>query len=260
MDKAGKAYWEKVWDVSGLPSPVDPQKRGLNNYVNREFHLLFQRLLSGSDEMPRRLVEVGCARSVWLPYFAGTLGLQVAGLDYSPEGCEQSREILARAGVKGEIACSDLFDPPSAFRGSFDIVVSFGVAEHFERTAECVRALSALAKPGGLVLTVIPNMVGLVGLLQKLADRKVYDIHVPLSRERLSTAHSEAGLSVERCFYFLPANFGVVNLEGWSSRFRYRIACKVRSAASTAVWAVDRLIPIPSNRITSPYIVAVARK
>jgi cyclopropane fatty-acyl-phospholipid synthase-like methyltransferase len=30
-----------------------------------------------------RLLEIGCARSAWLPYFAQEFGIDVSGLDYS---------------------------------------------------------------------------------------------------------------------------------------------------------------------------------
>jgi 2-polyprenyl-3-methyl-5-hydroxy-6-metoxy-1,4-benzoquinol methylase len=49
--------------------------------------------------------------------------------------------MLRKAGVVGQVYCCDFFAPPGDLIGTFDVVISFGVAEHFQDTAECLRAL-----------------------------------------------------------------------------------------------------------------------
>jgi SAM-dependent methyltransferase len=61
--------------------------------------------------------------------------------------------VLDAAGVPGEIVCADLFAPPPHLLAQFDVVVSFGVVEHFDDTAACVAACARLVKPGGLMVT-----------------------------------------------------------------------------------------------------------
>ena len=78
-----------------------------------------------------------------------------------------------------------MFDPPDDMKGQYDLVMSFGVVEHFKDTTACLKACAAFVKPGGQMFTMIPNMTGLVGSLQKIIDRNVYDIHVPLSCKML---------------------------------------------------------------------------
>jgi len=63
------------------------------------------------------------------------------------------------------IVCGELFGPPPWMQEMFDIVMSWGVIEHFEDTAGCLQACSRFLKPGGTMITVIPNMCGIPGLL-----------------------------------------------------------------------------------------------
>src|SRR2546426_10662461 len=77
------------------------------------------------------------------------------------------------------------------------------------------------------IITVIPNLAGVLGSLQKALDRSVYDVHVPLDRLRVAGAHREAGLEVIRCDYFLFANFCVLNVENWRHEIG-RASCRER--------------------------------
>ena len=223
VDKAGRAYWDKVWDGRPVPDAYDPQDHRLNNHMFQRFHQFFCTAFdddsaSNDDTHGRALIEVGCGQSKWLPYFAKTFGFALAGLDYSEAGCRQATSVLEKAGIRGDIRQVDLFDPPSVFRDRFDIVFSFGLVEHFIPTTDVVRQLAVLARPGGQLVTVAPNMTRAVGWLQKLVDREVYDVHVPLDVKRLAEAHAECGLSVVRAEYLGIVNWSVVNFDGRSDR------------------------------------------
>src|SRR5579883_2544876 len=134
VDKAGKEYWQHVWQRSPLPPRLLPERDTLRNHSHHEFHRFFRAALTGYGRA--RLVEFGCAQSLWLGYFAREFGFDVAGIDYSEQGCEKARAILARDGVDGEIALADFMAPPSRLLGSFELGISFGVVEHFQNTSE----------------------------------------------------------------------------------------------------------------------------
>lgn len=55
------------------------------------------------------------------------------------------------------------FSPPASMLGKFDVVVTFGVVEHFIDTRACLDAMSQFLKPGGLLVTSIPNLAGWIG-------------------------------------------------------------------------------------------------
>lgn len=264
MDKAGSEYWNNAWKGSAVPRPIDPADPGLYNWVNRRFHREFRRLFSESPKS-LRLLELGCAQSRWLPYFAKEFGFSVAGLDYSPIGCEMARAVLARSRVAGEIVCADFFSPPDAMRGAFDIVVSFGVAEHFDDTAACIGAFAAFLKPGGVMFTNIPNMCGLIGFLQRVLNRPVYDIHQILDREALRRAHESAGLNVESCEYFIFNNFGVCSLngirpDGVSWLLKKSLMGILGRVSMLTGFVEDRTLDLRPGRFASANVNCIARK
>lgn len=263
-DKAGRAHWDGTWTENPLPARMDPRAAGKRNRVVRRFHDYFSRMLSGVPTSGQRLVEIGCARSVWLPYFAREFGFVVEGLDYSEIGCQQAREILRREDVEAVVTCADMFAPPAVLCGRFDVVVSFGVAEHFEDTATCIAAMAQLLRAGGVIFTIVPNMAGLIGLTQKLLNRPVYDIHVPLDVDALELAHGRAGLSIVKSEYFLSPNFGIPNLTGvrrsptW---FAKKALLAALSRGSVALGQVeDSLGDMPLSRWNSSYVLCAARK
>ena len=231
-DKAGADYWNRLWEAGTLPAPIDPFAPGARGYYSRQFHRYFEGAFGSSGTQGLKFVEVGCAQSVYLPYFAKYFGFVVSGLDRSRIGCEKARRVLE------------------------------SVVEHYPDTAECVRAMAKLLKPNGKMVTVVPNMNGVHGTMQRILDRSVYDIHVPLDREGVLSAHLRAGLVVEMCDYFLPFNLGVVNFEKWRRSFLiYNLLRSLRSLLSNSFWLVDEhLVRLPASRRMSPNINCVARK
>ena len=260
MDKAGKQYWDKTWGTYDIPKEVNPRHGGLPNYVNRRFHEYFCQIFSNMNTQGKKVLEIGCARSVWLPYFAKEFGFKVYGIDYSEIGCQQAIQILSNEEVKGEIVCADLFSPPESMLKAFDVVVSFGVLEHFKDTAACIVAFSKFLKPGGLLITSIPNLSGLNGLIQKMINRPIFDIHVSLNRNALMQAHRLNGLRVISCDYFLFVNLGVLNIENLRGGLVYK-AARLRSWINEVVWIFERAVPgLKPNAWSSPYINCVAVK
>ena len=264
VDKAGKAHWDRTWGAAPVTTGVDPLDRSLGNYVYRRLATYYSALLSHAALGDRRLVEVGCARSRWLPYFHKEFGLQVTGVDYSELGVEQTRRLLASEGVPGEVHHADLFAPPPSLVERFDVGFSNGLAEHFVDTAHCIGALAHLLKPGGLLITAVPNLAGAVGTVQKRLNRPIYDIHVPLDVAALRAAHERAGLTVVDARYLVFSNFGVVNLSGLAVTPAFlakRIALALLLRLSMASWLVEEhAAELPGNRWTSPYVLCVARK
>lgn len=258
VDKAGTNYWDDNWVKVDFPKPFDENDHSLDNYVNRQLHVFFKELLK--DRKDFSVLEIGCANSIWPIYFHQYFSARVYGVDYSEIGCEKSRALLEHFQVPGEIYCADLFSPPSKLHQKFDLVVSFGVVEHFEDTALCLKSCSAFVKPGGLLLTLVPNIPGIIGLIQKFVDRSVYDVHVPLSKKGLVLAHENAGLDLMSCDYFTSMNLSVVNSGEFSS---YRLNTFLRhilSGTSKVCWILEKYgLKIPNNRMTSPYIIAVAK-
>jgi cyclopropane fatty-acyl-phospholipid synthase-like methyltransferase len=261
--RASKEYWDVLWREGKLPRAINPRDHSLKNEAGLKFDALFRQVFT-AEKLPddaTNLLELGCARSAWLPYFSKELGIRVTGIDYSPLGCDQAKAILAIEGVEGEIALADISCPPPHLLNRFDYVVSFGLVEHFEATDECLRSCEVFLKPGGTMVTVIPNMNGLVGGLQKRLAREVYDVHVPLDAKTLRQAHEAAGLDVMRCEYFCFLHLGVVNLNRIRQSFLGLCFSRGLNAISAATWILERMgIKFPANKLTSPYIICISTK
>jgi cyclopropane fatty-acyl-phospholipid synthase-like methyltransferase len=261
--RTSREYWESLWRKGKLPRAVNPQNHSLKNHVDLKFDSMFKQVFAaekGRNDVPA-LLELGCARSAWLPYFSKELGFRVSGIDYSPVGCDQARAILAVEEIEGNVELANIFSPPRHLLNRFNYVVSFGVVEHFEATDKCLRSCGEFLKHGGTMVTVIPNMNGIVGRLQKWLEREVYDVHVPLDAKALRRAHEVAGLNVLRCEYFCFLNFGVLSLNRLRQSFPGLWLSRALNAISAATWVLERIgIGFPANKMTSPYVVCVSTK
>jgi len=261
-EKTTDKYWDLLWGKREIPQAIDPFKGGLSNYIARQYHAFFEPWLRGRYD--QSILEIGCAGSPWLPYFSRQFGLKVTGLDRSVLGCKQAKEVLSRSGVKGQIVNADLFSPPSEILEIFDIVISFGVVEHFVETEKCLYACSRFLRSGGLMITVIPNLAGWMGRIQKHLDRKIYDVHVPMDREDLRVAHEMAGLDVSSCDYFLLLSLGILNFTKFSRErpHLWPLAWRIRAILDRVAWLSESWFPFLCypNRWTSPYIICVADK
>jgi SAM-dependent methyltransferase len=258
-DKAGKAHWDQTERNAGLLIERFAPTPGLRGFARRRWHAMFQRAL-GREGTGRRLLELGCGGSAFLPYFAQEFGFSVSGIDYSEGGCIQARELCAAQGVAADIVCADFFAAPPSLHGVFDAVVSFGVVEHFGDTAATVGHFARFLRPGGVLLTMVPNMHGAVGASQRWLNRSVYDKHEQIDPERLRAAHASAGLQVVECDYFLFCNFGVVNIGSEAGAARRQAFLALR-AATGIVWAGETLAGSPRpRRGLSPYVLCVAKR
>ncbi len=261
IDKAGKKYWDILWSNENSPDFVNPYKMGLNNYLDRKFHEYFEKTFKNIETKDAELLEIGCASSVWLPYFSKYFGFNVSGLDYSEEGCEKARLILKLEGVNGKIYNCDFSKPPDELIGSFNVVISFGVVEHYENTSDILMKFKNFLREGGILITVIPNLYGIYAFFQKILSKRIYEIHVPLDKNSLIKAHNSTGLKLISCNYFLFINLSIINIEDWEKSIIYKIIKRMRSWLSKLIWLVEKYVLfLRPNRFTSPYMVSVAKR
>ena len=264
VDKAGEEYWTKVWKEKPLPAELNIHSWNVNHYPEKVMHKMFSEIFQG-DMKGKKLLEIGCGNSVFLTYFRKTFGFDVSGIDYSEVGVETSRAILKREGLEGDIVFGDAFNPPEHMLNQYDVVCSFGVVEHFDDTSGTLRSFAKFVKPGGILITVVPNFVGATGYLHKILNKPVYDIHVPISREFLGESLEKAGLSVFFNKYFLALSFAIT-LEGKNGeRIPYfllkKVFVKTIRYASKVVWLMESVFgTIPAGRRFSSGVLTAARK
>ncbi len=188
--EGGGYYTDKPEDLVNRPLLPDAGR-----LRDRRILELFRRY--GNLGPESRVLEIGCGRSMWLPFLARSFGCKVAGLDIEAYAAELARANLSGAGVDGEILCGDAFNPDAlpGLLGKFDLVYSMGVMEHFDDAAERLAILGRYLKPGGRILTSVPNLQGINWLMQRLASLERLNMHVVYDAGKLASIHRRAGFS-----------------------------------------------------------------
>jgi 2-polyprenyl-3-methyl-5-hydroxy-6-metoxy-1,4-benzoquinol methylase len=258
-DKAGKAYWNKAERNMNVEFRAFTPQSGVRGFGRRMKCNVFEKIFRGVVGSDKKLLELGCGGSAYLPYFARRFGFTVYGIDYSERGCDLAREMCDANAVTAQIFCTDFFEAPSELLGQFDVVVSFGVVEHFTDTATTLSRFAEFLRPGGLMLTIVPNMSGLCGACQKFFSRDIFAIHEVIDTERFRKSHEDAGLTIIENEYFMFTNFGVIN-PGNNPSLLKRLIFLALKGTTGLVWAMESVLgPMPPNRFSSPYVMCVAR-
>jgi SAM-dependent methyltransferase len=259
MEKTTREFWNGLWRTGTPLAALRPRSTSILCQYDRSVDAAVSAALSSWGGSASTLIELGCGGSPYLPYFAKHHGLQVSGLDYSDIGCARARAVLQAEHAAGTIVEGDIFSPPPELLGRFDIGFSMGLVEHFTDTAAVLSALRKFVRPGGLMITGIPNMTGLPGRLQSWLDRPLYEMHQPLDAAQLAAAHRAAGLTVLSSTYLMTLNLYVLHYRNERSPvgvgLRALRGVLMRLVFGAETW-LGRSFP---NRVTSPYILCIAR-
>lgn len=249
---ASQAFWEGNWARKERPGQYNPR-----NYSHRRFDAFFRRHLQ--EAAGRMILEVGCAQSSWLPYFHLAYGCRIAGIDYSPTGCRMAMQLLGEAGVPGDIRQRDLFGDNADLEGTADFLFSLGFIEHFEDTVGVLARMRRLLKPGGTILTIVPNFAGWPGSVQKLVHPEVYRMHVILDLPDIERAHREAGFEAVEAGYLGSIASEVVKYPD-PAPLRLRVLRKILKKVTKTCWFLFRAAGLhPESRRLSPYIAYAGR-
>ena len=144
-------------DVGQLPTT----QRQLNLY----YYFIFIREIFKSRQI-REALELGAGRGTISLYLAKYLGLKVTLLDSEPVAMVIAREGFAAQNQKAEFIVGDAL-ATGLPDGSFDAIVSIGLAEHFS-PAEVAKLLAEqyrLLRPGGVMISLnIPKKFSIQSL------------------------------------------------------------------------------------------------
>ncbi len=115
------------------------------------------------------------------------------------------------------------------------------------------------------MISVIPNMSGMFGFVQRMINRPLYRMHVPLDKERFANFHLLSALEVKTCEYLVYINFGVCGLMGlppktlgWILKKSFMV---LLLRLQKLVWVFDdHVMPLGPGKTTSAYITCVSQK
>jgi SAM-dependent methyltransferase len=165
-DLAGEAHWDKR---TGHAKPRLPSK--LNAVVGDLIALLDPLVKPGS-----RVLEVGCAPGKFLLWCAMAKQAQACGVEYAENSHRATVELFKAAHAPGDIRRED-FMQTTLEPGSFDLVYSFGVIEHFDDPRPMVKQHFDMLKPGGTAIVTVPHFGAGYGWLCRRMSREAYDLH-----------------------------------------------------------------------------------
>jgi len=254
-----QSYWDSVWSYTDdhlreIPVVGD----GLHQ---RRLMQLFRRYLRAGD----RFLEVGAGGSAWPAHVASTLGAQGWGIDFSSGGLGIAAACATRDGVPVHLIEGDFFDADKLPAGAFRVVYSGGFVEHFPEPAPLMQLLHALLAPGGVVITTVPNLDGINGLLQRVCDRECYQRHVVFTPASLDAAHALGGLvPVEAAQFLGVLDLGSVNFSRLAARLPGPVLKLIWAALSSSRRAgeelAQRLGTSHGGRVLAPGILGVYRR
>jgi 2-polyprenyl-3-methyl-5-hydroxy-6-metoxy-1,4-benzoquinol methylase len=256
--KEGAGYYEPDAEAVLRQTPSLPSERFVRDRLIMRLFREHGRVAPGCA-----VLEIGCGRSIWLPYLAKMEGCRVSGIDIEPYALRLAEANFAGAGAEGALYCRDGFDPAQNedLRGRFDLVYSLGVVEHLEDVSEKLRALAWFLKPGGRLLTMVPNLQGLNWLMQRLGSLRVLEAHVIYTPAALRLAHERAGYRTALAAYWGFFDGYMSNAVGEPSRLRYGVHRSLCRALSLSGAAWSRVgLPTGNSRWTAPLVVYVGER
>lgn len=253
-----ESYWTTLWD--GQQYKV----RHLRwVYVaNRHLAKLFQRALANLENPT--LIELGCADSLWLPYLAKNYDCECYGIDFSELGCQLVQRNLALAGVNGTILCEDIFTYVKTHIAKFDFVYSMGLIEHFTSPQAVLEEMYTLLKPGGTMLTIIPNLRGMYTPIARIASPKLLATHRVIPPTTLAELLRNVGFQVTEFGYTGgPLKLSVVDYSPWRAvigKWGHEVLCKCVNLTDIIVGNFMAALRVPNQQLTSPYVYALCTK
>lgn len=213
VDLAGRDHWSSVHQAPTESfyrwEPKYYEERVLSSLLVQHVHRI------GATT----LLEIGCGDSIFLPYLARATNADVvAGLDYEPTGCDLTSRRLEAAGVSGKVHCGDVFEIQASDIGQFDLVYSLGVVEHFSDTAHVIEAVKKFVRPGGCLVTTVPNLRSIHGVLSWIWQPSLLAKHVMLKPEDLEEALRLSGFQGVHTGF---AGLFSLRIVGWDREHRW---------------------------------------
>ncbi|TCD19844.1 methyltransferase domain-containing protein [Pedobacter psychrodurus] len=241
-----RAFWVNYWE----------SKKGLavqlpSNYL---FHQQLADVIQKNNV--KTAIELGGFPGYYAVFLKKYFKLDVTLLDYFVHP-PVVNELLEKNGLTEKdihIIETDLFNYTP--EKQYDLVLSCGLIEHFNDTADIINRHIAFVKPGGTLFITLPNFKAVNGWFQKTFDRENYDKHNIDSMDPvlLKSICEQAGLTEVKSGYFGRFSVWLENESQKSAGVRL---------FKKAVWLTGKvftkIIPFESKNL-SPYIILVAKK
>ena len=241
-----RSFWKAFWESrKGLIFYIKP------NYV---FGNILAKLIA--EKNIKNAIELGGFPGYYATYLKKYQQLDTTLFDYYIHQ-DLINQLLEKNDLQpGDIHIieADLFKyQPEKL---YDMVLSFGLIEHFNDTKAIIETHLQFLKPGGVLFITLPNFKSVNGWVQRKFDKENYDKHniSSMDLQLLTDCCKQLGLKEIESYYH--GRF-TVWLENKSEQSKL-----AKAIVKTIWWAgkiTTKVVPVESKSL-SPYIVLKAIK
>lgn len=190
-----KEYWDNYWGKD----EIKYQEYDINKGVFHSYDLLFRQHISDTrkrlNKKVLRVLDCGCGEGLIMRLLAEQYtDIELWGIEYS-DSYYKAIKMGKDLGLDFHVLKCDLLselDPEIV--GTFDIVMSLGLIEHFNNPDEIMHQMLTLLRSGGCFITIIPNFHGVFNFLWKLYDKNNYSYHIPVKKNNLLQYYDRQGI------------------------------------------------------------------
>ena len=241
-----RAFWKSFWE----------SRIGLIFSLKQNY--IFGDILTGliAEKNLRTAIELGGFPGYYAVYLTKYQNLDATLFDYFiHEGL--INQLLEKNELEpGDINIieADLFEYKT--KRLYDLVLSFGLIEHFNDTKAIIEAHLQFLKPKGVLFITLPNFKSVNGWVQRKFDRENYDKHnIRSMNPRLLAEYcKQLGLTEVESYYHGKFSVWLEN-KTTQSGFAKLLVKIIWAAGKT----FTKIVPVES-KLLSPYIVVKAVK
>ncbi len=262
---------QKIQGGSGSETARDSALTNANDWADYYSGLDFARLERATKQPCRidkwlkektgKIFELGCGGSSLLARSA-CLGWEVSGIDFNQAALAHLQSFLKSKEYRhSHLINADIFKYDCGHLSeTYDILVSFGFLEHFNNPTQILKKWTKIVRPGGLVISIIPNLYSFNAGIFKKFDPDFWNMHVVFSPENFESFHISIGLTPLRSADYM-GKYNIHMLIPWE-KIENKIQNKwifkiIKYAANFGIGSVLRLLPDHGMRSINPLIMGV---
>lgn len=148
-DRTLSKEWNEFWSTKYSTINFEMQYN-LNSHQGKLTFDLLKEYRKGN-----KILEAGCGLGNWVFMF-DKMGFKSFGIDLSSSSLKTAKEYSKKNNLNSHFLLADVRKIPIK-DNYFDLVVSYGVIEHFVNSKDAVKEFYRLLKPGGACLITTPN-------------------------------------------------------------------------------------------------------
>lgn len=248
--------WDRFWFSVRLEEYVSK--------VTCHDRLLVKSLISWLEQVripperqAKRILEIGCAYSKNLLMIPPLTGKDVFFL-----GLDSCKGPTSETGLNNpysnvSVIVGDFFNSPINIK-SLDMIISFGLIEHFRSPAKFLEVCYRMLYPGGRLVVGYPSYMGLTGQIQRAVNPQALKYHFSLPCKKMALQITSCGFTEVKTEYFGPFNPNMIN---WGhSRFKKLLMYSAFAAVRPLEWLVRIAGTTFASETFSSYVMATGIK